>query len=798
MYGKRRYEDRDRDDGRKRRRKVDLNDIEDKLESLITRVGEKSSASLENNLQQLANVLEADLPNYKERILKIICTCASNHPDKISVYSTLVGLLNVKDYKCGEEFLDLMVDDLTSVLKSGSFERAQLMIRFIADLVNTKVVVPSSLMNMFESFIAVTLENDNMQVRSDWFVHTVLLSFPWAGKQLWETRESDCERLFNTIEIYLNNRRKTHVNGLRVWSSDHPHLQEEYLDCLWAQIQKLKNDNWVEHHIRRPYLAFAETFSEALQHPLPKIPILPREEDVQYPVPQVVFRMFDYTDVPEGPTMPGAHSIERFLVEESLNRIMNAHYKNRKECAAQLMKLPDHEKIPFEYCVIEVIFGNLFNLPVPRHLEIFYGSLLVELCKTHQASVPGVLAQATELLYERIDTMNTTCLHRFINWLSYHFSQFQYKWTWNDRITLIEEPANSPHRRFVCEVLEKCLRSSYYEFILEVVPEQLHELMPQKPDYSYRYEDNSESTPGHEHAKTLVDSIKANKPMDELLALVKKIPATSGDEEDMDYNQETAGATSLKVDVCLQVLLRAGAKSISHTFKALDKFEKILRSVVTNEQQEMHCLRVLQSFWRLHTQMIDIVTDKLIRMDIIHSNSFVNWLFSKEMVEDFHRSYVWDILHSVLKKITKQTEKAKEEMEREKSKLERMEEKRKKQNEEQGSGEASIEEIEIKRVEVEGFTDKLGEMQRQEKEVFIVIFQRFVMMLNQHIAKSEEQQQEIKSPSFLAVSDRLREIFYTYHSEIKPYISILDSLLFTSDVDPHILSIFNQYKALST
>ncbi len=28
---------------------------------------------------------------------------ASNFPDKISVYSTLVGLLNVKDYKCGED-----------------------------------------------------------------------------------------------------------------------------------------------------------------------------------------------------------------------------------------------------------------------------------------------------------------------------------------------------------------------------------------------------------------------------------------------------------------------------------------------------------------------------------------------------------------------------------------------------------------------------------------------------------------------------------------------------------------------
>ena len=52
--------------------------------------------------------------------------------------------------------------------------------------------------------------------------------------------------------------------------------------------------------------------------------------------------MFDYTDVPEGPTMPGAHSIERYLVEESLNRIINAHYKNRKEWLVLIFILFDY------------------------------------------------------------------------------------------------------------------------------------------------------------------------------------------------------------------------------------------------------------------------------------------------------------------------------------------------------------------------------------------------------------------------------------------------------------------------
>lgn len=801
---RRRFEDRERDDGRnKKRRKVDPGDIENKLESLITKVGEKTTSSLENNLKGLANVLEADLPNYKDRILKIICTCACNLPDKITVYTTLVGLLNVKNYTCGEDFLDLMVDNLKDVLKDGSFERAQLMIRFLADLVNTKVIVPSSLMNLFENFLAVTMEDDVMQVRSDWYVHAVLLSLPWAGKELWDKRAADCERLFNTIENYLSKRQKTHMNGLRVWSSDHQHPQEEYLDCLWAQILKLKTDNWVERHIRRPYNAFDDVFREALQHPLPNIPIIPHTDNVEYPLPQVVFRMFDYTDVPEGPAMPGAHSIERYLVEESVGRIINSHYKDRKECAAQLLTFPEKDKIPLDYCIIEVIFGHLFKQPVSPHLEFFYGSLLVELCKIQQNTIPGVLAQATELLYERINTMNVTCVHRFINWLAYHLSQFQYKLSWDEWANVAELSLESPQRKFVAEILEKCLRSSYHDYLAEVVPEPLHSLLPTAPHFTYKFTDQNGSTPGHVHAKQLVESIKAKKPMGELLVLVNNIPNSVSEDVDMDDTLDDRLVPSLKIDVCFQVIFRAGAKSVSHTFKALEKFERLLKSVVTNEEEELYCLAVLNSFWKHHPQMVQVILDKIIRMKIVQSCSFINWLFSKDMVNDFMRCCMWEMMHSTLLKVTKQTKKLKADLQREQTKLGRMEETHKKESEpsEEQASEGKnkrLEEIEKSRQDVERLSDNLESIQVEQKQVFLIVFQRFVMMLTQHIARCEQQQKEVNTSSFIAILDRLREILYRYHREIRPYIPTLETLLFTPDLDHHILEVFNQYKALRT
>ena len=84
---------------------------------------------------------------------------------------------------------------------------------------------------------------------------------------------------------------------ISIFQNDISHLQ--YLDCLWAQIENLRRNGWLENQITRPYLAFDAVTSEALEHAIP--PLMPpaHDDDCRYPLPSVVFRMFDYLDVPE-------------------------------------------------------------------------------------------------------------------------------------------------------------------------------------------------------------------------------------------------------------------------------------------------------------------------------------------------------------------------------------------------------------------------------------------------------------------------------------------------------------------
>ena len=116
-----------------------------------------------------------------------------------------------------------------------------------------------------------------------------------------------------------------------------------------------------------------------------------------FPLPRAIFRMFDYTDVPEEFIMPGAHSIERFLVEEQIHSVLNTYYLDRKLCASKLLNLNVTNRIAVNYMIVEIVMGQMFNLPKSPQIEVFYGSLLIELCKMQPTFLPQVVSSVLYL-----------------------------------------------------------------------------------------------------------------------------------------------------------------------------------------------------------------------------------------------------------------------------------------------------------------------------------------------------------------------------------------------------------------
>ncbi|XP_065578807.1 nuclear cap-binding protein subunit 1-like isoform X2 [Artemia franciscana] len=788
---------------RKRRRGHEQADIEDRLESLIKRVGEKSSSSLESNLEGLTSVLEADLSTYKNKILRILTDCAVLMPDKCSVYSTLVGLLNAKNYNFGGELVESMAKHLKDYLKNCEWEKARYSVRFLSDLVNCHVVSAGSLIQLYDTMMEAALEPNTPQVRRDWFVYAILSALPWVGRELFEKKERDLDRLKETIDSYISRRVKDHLVSLRVWTGQTLHPQEEYLECLWFQICKLRNDYWQEKHIVRPYLAFDTLLSEALQHSLPPLNPPRHTESMVYPMPKVIFRMFDYTDCPElGPVLPGAHSIERYLIEEHLSQILDQNIPERKECAAALLAFPQKSKVPLEYMIIEVILGELFRLPTPQYLEIAYGSLMIELCKSQPSTIPQVLAQAVEILFDRIDTMNPSSFDRFANWFSYHLSNFQFKWSWYDWTPCLEMEQDHPKPRFVQEVLEKCLRLSYYQRVVDIVPKEknFEKLLPPKPEPRYKYtEDNNNVDPVVViAAQNLIASVKRKTTPEEAFLTLRDLPNPLQEEGEPD-----APYNPLKIDVLVQTLLYLGAKSFTHAFQALAKYHQILKALGSYEEAQICILRSVYEIWHDHPQMMTVLVDKMLRTEIVECSAVANWLFSRDMMQDLTRMYIWEILDMTIRKMSKRVAKLERELAESKEKLKAAATSdgssdseaeygrgRKRKHGVDMPSEKPTEEM------IERMEDKVEHAQTDQKNLFLIIFQRFIMILSEYIVRCDTDGKDFKTHWYRWTLGRLQQVFLTHNEQVHRYSDTLETLLFTSDVDSHISETFKQFLAL--
>uniref|UniRef100_A0A669CEC8 Nuclear cap binding protein subunit 1 n=1 Tax=Oreochromis niloticus TaxID=8128 RepID=A0A669CEC8_ORENI len=653
-------------------------------------------------------------------------------PEKLTVYTTLVGLLNARNYNFGGEFVEAMIRQLKETLKNNLYSEAVYLVRFLSDLVNCHVIAAPSMVAMFENFVSVTQEEDVPQVRSDWFVYVVLSCLPWVGKELYEKKDVEMDRLLSQIEGYLKRRVKTHVPMLQVWTADKPHPQEEYLDCLWAQIQKLKKDRWQERHILRPYIAFDSVLCEALQHNLPPFTPPGHMPDAQYPMPRVIFRMFDYTDAPEGPVMPGSHSVERFVIEENL--------------------------------------------------YIFF---LVSGIKKKKQFV-SLIILSTEMLYMRLDTMNTTCIDRLINWFAHHLSNFQFRWSWDDWADCLTVDLEKPKPKFVKEVLEKCMRLSYHQRIVDIVPPTFSALIPADPIFTYKYVDESASSlPGYPMSITVSNAIKNRASNEEILTVLKEVPNPNQEDDD----DEGESFNPLKIDVFLQTLLNLAAKSFSHSFSALGKFHEILKTLANSDEGKLHLLKVLYEVWRNHPQMIAVLVDKLIRTQVVDCAAVANWLFSQDMAHEFTRLFIWEILHSTIRKMNKHVQKIQKELEEAKDKLEKQQHKRdmdKNSEDEEGQLEEQIERLQ----------EKVESAQSEQKNLFLVIFQRFIMLLTEHLVRCETGSVDISTPWYKNCIDRLQQIFLMHHATIQQYMGTLENLLFTAELDHHILAVYQQFCAL--
>ncbi|XP_034473558.1 nuclear cap-binding protein subunit 1-like [Drosophila innubila] len=616
-------------------RRTDRMEVMSRIEDLLVNLGDYRGDrdSVQGRIEDLSYLVSDVLPSHKPDILRTLVECISRQSMQSGAYATFLGLVNVRDYEFGAQCVNCLMQQLLKSLHEAQWVMARSLMMLLADLVNTSVVTVASMLQLLTDLVNVCEEENSPQRRRDFYAYLVLSPLPLIGRELYEKREMAFQMLIKRLQLYMNKDRCAGEGAtlLRIWyNGEMP--QHEYLVLLWQQILRLDRDHWIEKQLLRPYLAFDDTLSTALQHHLPILePPGYQPENVSYPRPWLIFHLFELSDSPSTLRLPEELDIERHVIESHILEILQLHHLERKTCAellsSYIVSKPD---LAVEHCIVEVLLGQMLQLPSPPYLTINYGSIIIELCKLRPNSFPQVVAQAADILFTQLEFMNVSSLDRFVNWFSHHLSNFRYQWCWQDWESCTTVPDLHPSAMFVRELLKKCMRLSYHQHIVQLLPQSYAALIPLPPDPIFKY--INELLPGAKLAKQLLEAIRGKS---SALAVGGFIEAST----ELDEN--------IKINVMMQTFLHLGSKSFTHVFSIFSKFQPVMKMLAYNKVNQLAILEALSEVWLNNDQLQLVVAEKLLKIRIVDANVIVDWIFGQK--HKLTHMYLWELLNLVIK-----------------------------------------------------------------------------------------------------------------------------------------------------
>jgi len=311
------------------------------------------------------------------------------------------------------------------------------------------------------------------------------------------------------------------------------------------------------------------------------------------------------------------------------------------------------------------------------------------------------------------------------------------------------------------------MRLSYYERVKKTIPEEFHRLMPEKPVPTFKYE--AETTEGFAEAKMLLQKFQTKEPADVIQSTLLEGEVFS------KFSVED------RLDILMHCLIKMGSKSFSHLLAVTERYLPLLQKYINSPETKAITLKAVRYFWQKSPQHIIIMMDRLMTYRVIDNTSIINWIFSTEEQANFTKGYIWDILRNTISKTLARTETVKDELKAAEETWDRI------PKDEQNENIPEFRRIKDRRA-------SLDTVLREQKELFLIVFQRFVMCLNEYLGNESNASYHNEFWYFCTLG-HLKEVGRKYHNDILPFISTLETLLF-SNVDPRLATVFQQIKSI--
>lgn len=752
--------------------------IEEKIARLGYETGYRNS-----DIGALSKEIDADLMNKVNEEQKIntiitkICKSAISYPTRVSTYATLIGLISVKHYNISCQIINTLHASYPVYLEAQKWKEAITIIHLLSCLVNCRVIRPSALLSQFELLLETAQDENVPQSRCDYFLYTVLSSLPHVALELSsQTEPNNFDQILTMIETCLSKRSKQHLNITRVWNSTDSTVQMDYLDSLWVQIKNFRANGWNENFLHRPYndKECKDIMASSLvPQNSPTIQIPAHSDNYLYPSPRIVLRIFE-DDVAEGEkSIPGSDKIERFCIENHIRNVIDEQPNNSFECARHLSKgIHRSDQLPMKYILIETLLGELFTVPKPRHDQVLYQSLLYQLSKQmvdfqksaddNKSTYDHILNEAVKVLYENLESMNVTCMDRFINWFSYHLNSTNFLFPWQCWTDATCKDIDSPKTIFVQAILDRCIRFSYHKKIETIASAHLANLIPPEVQAKYQpFFTTNPTTLALENSIRMLITTKAD-PISFCETLNIQIEGVKLP-DNFAFKDEKPMEKLIKIDIFMAVLLSLACKSLTHISSALGKYKNVIKSLVLGvDGGQVQLLQTMYLCLDSHPQLQVILVDKLLKAELVGAREICLWIFSEPMRPNHIRPHLWEILNSSIDRIsliisrTSQEKEQKEQEEKERA------------NEVQ-SVEGDVE-MKPETTDTNGRIDYDAKIERFRSllnTIVLDIYKMFADTLGDHIRRCEENGTSYIDNYFRWMIGRMQQFYFEHYESLQ-------------------------------
>lgn len=179
-----------------------------------------------------------------------------------------------------------------------------------------------------------------------------------------------------------------------------------------------------------------------------------------------------------------------------------------------------------------------------------------------------------------------------------------------------------------------------------------------------------------------------------------------------------------------------------------------------SEEAQICVLKNMFELWHYHQQMMLVLVDKMLKTQIVECSAVANWIFSKEMAGEFTKTYLWEILHLTIKKMNKHVIKLGGELSEAQEKLAHAESSSSESDEEDDTSKKKVDDGEKPSEEmVERMEERLEVAQADQKNLFLIIFQRFIMILSEHLVRCDTDGRDYNTHWYRWTIGRLQQVF---------------------------------------